>query len=361
MEPTLPGSSQVKQGFDKTSRFLTGKEQINRDRAIELYREGDQLFRQAASLNSASAEQTYARAGKLFARSAEAFPGSALEQDAIYMAGQSYFFANQLTTAEEYLGKLQHEHPRNRHSERAERLLIAIAQYWIETDKAGAGNVIPVNFTDDTRPWTDSSGHAIRVLDQLRYDDPTGQMTDDATMMIALEHMRQSNYFDADQVFTDLRELFPDSTHVFNAHLLGLQCKLAMYAGANYSGLALEEAQELIDRIRRVYPNELQKPEVRQIVAQSAAQVEYLQAEKLWNRASYREKQANYGGAKIYYDELLEKFPNTPFAQQARERLVAIQDKPEVRPQRLAFLAKLFPPAQPQKPLFTTEGEILRR
>lgn len=360
LEPAATGSNSVQSGFDKTKRFLTGKEQVDRQRAVELYRKGDDLFREAMKSPTEKSRDLYAEAGRTFARAAEAFPSSALEQDAMFMSGQSYFFANQLTKAEETLGTLQNQHPRNRHSEQAEKLLIAIARYWIDTTKAGAGSVIPVNFTDASRPWLDADGHAIRVFDQIRYDDPTGKLADDATMLAGIEYMRQKDYFQADQMFTDLRELFPDSDHQFNAHLLGLQCKLELYAGASYSGLVLEEADDIIKRMRQIFPNEMKDPETRDSVARSAAKVEYLQAEKLWNRATYREKQLNYGGAKVYYEQLLVDYPNTPFADQARERLSEISGKPEVAPQRLKFLAKLFPAAKPTKPLMTSQGVIRR-
>jgi len=361
----VPSRHPKTEGFrgklDMVGRFLTGKEQINRDRAIELYRQGDAEFRRAMSGSVAANQAAYGRAGDLFARAAQAYPGSALEQDAMFMGGQSYFFSNQLTKAEDLLGRLQSEHSRNRHSEQAQRLLIAIARYWIDTDKAGAGSIVPVNFVDAKRPWTDPRGHGLRVLDQLRFDDPTGKLADDATMIAGVEYMRKQDFFQADQMFTDLRELFPDSEHQFNAHMLGLECKLGMYAGANYSGLALDEAGELVKRMRQIFPQQLRDAEIQRTLAESEATIEYLQAEKLWNRAGYREKQGNYGGAKIYYEELLTKFPQTPFADPARERLNSIVDKPPVPPQRLAFLARLFPSSRPEKPILTSEGQILRR
>ncbi|WP_164102391.1 tetratricopeptide repeat protein [Candidatus Laterigemmans baculatus] len=347
-------------GLQSTARILTGKRPIDRERAVALYREADAMFRRASELPREEAQEVFAEAAPIFKRAAEMNPDSALEQDALFLAGESYFFSDQLTKAEDAFVQLQKQHPRNRHSDRVASRLFAIAQYWIETAKAPNPSLMPINFTDPSRPYLDASGHGIRVLDQMRYDDPTGRLADDATMAAAVEHFRKGNYLEADQFLADLRETYPDSDHQFNAHLLGLRCKLEMYAGSAYSGLVLDEGEELIKRMRQLFPQESRSAEHGEMIAKAAAEIEFYQAEKLWERARYREKQGHYGGASYYHQELLEKYPNTPFAEQAREHLVANADRPQTPPQRLAFLAKLFPEGKPAKPLISTDGRILR-
>ena len=357
----LPGQGAIKSGFNRAGRFLSGKEQIDADRAKQWYLDGDREFRVAAGMSRGEADATFVKAGDRFLKAAEAAPGSALQQDALYMAGESYFFANRLNDARDAYEKLQTDHPRNRHSERTASRLFEIGNYLIEAGVADESRVIAVNFTDDSRPWFDSGGHGLKILDKLRYDDPTGRLSDDATMRQAVEHMRQGNWFEADQLFTDLREVYPDSDHQFNAYKLGLRCKLEMYAGPSYSEAALKDARELIERMKIVFPAELNEPENREFISQAEHMVTFLQAEKLWKRALYREKQGNYGGAAEYLQAILEKYPSTPFAENARQHLEANADKPQTRPQRLSFLSKLFPSAQPQKPLLSPNGSILRR
>lgn len=352
--------SPLRQNWDKTSRFFTGREQVNRDRAIELYREGDAVFREASNLPKGEATAKFDEAAKFFKRSADAYPGSALEQDSLFMLGESYFFADRLTRAEDAYVTLQKEHPRNRHSGLVGARLFSIAQYWIETEKVEGGGITSLNLTDRSRPYLDPGGHGIRVLDQMRYDDPTGKLSDDATMAAAIEHLRNKKYLEADQMFTDLREIYPDSEHLFNAHMLGIRCKMEMYAGASYSGLVLEEADELVERTRRIFPKEANEEDNRVYLARAEAEIDFRQAEKLWQRARYREKQGHYGGATVYHQLLLEKFPDTPFAEESRQHLAANADKPETPPQRLAFLTKLFPAGQPEKPLMSSDGQILR-
>ncbi|MEX0824755.1 MAG: tetratricopeptide repeat protein, partial [Pirellulaceae bacterium] len=142
----------AKQSGNRVVSYLSGREPLNKERAKELYQEGDAVFRQGVSEPRAEAKKTFAKAAKLFLRAAEAHPDSAIEQDALMMAGESLFFADKLTEAEDVFARLQKEHPRNRHNDRVAARLFEISRYWIETDKAGNRSWMPVNFFDPSRP-----------------------------------------------------------------------------------------------------------------------------------------------------------------------------------------------------------------
>ena len=363
--PELPAATMketASRGSNRVISFLTGKEPQDKQRAKQLYQEGDALFHQATDLPRAEAIPLYKQAAKQFRRAAEAHPDSALEQDALLMAGESLFFADRLTEAEEAFAELQKKYPRNRHNDRVAARLFEISRYWIETEKAGNASWMPVNFFDPKRPMYDVDGHAIRVLDNIRYNDPTGMLSDDATMAAGVEFMEQGKYDRADEFFTDLRDSFPDSEHQFNGHLLGLRCKLLIYAGPQYSGLVLDEAATLIEQTRRRFPGRLQDdPQVREEMARIAAEIDFKKAQRLVERARYREKRGEYGAARYYYQAILEEHGATPFAEESRERLAAIESEPDVRPQRMAWLVDAFPNQQRSKPLVVSEGGTLLR
>ncbi len=346
---------------DSEDLYLTPEERAKRlAKAKTQYLAGDRAFRTATSKKGKEGRKDYLAAAKSFEKAVKAHPGSAIAQDAQYMAAESYFFADYLTKAEKAYGILQKKFPNSRHNDRAAARQFAIAQYWVETEKAG-GSFLPFNLVDRKRPFFDIDGHAIRVLDQIRFDDPTGKLADDATMAAAMEHLRQKNYLEADEFFTDLRETFTDSEHLFNAHLLGIRCKMDLYAGPKYSRLVLDEAETLIAQTRKRFPDRLKDPEVRDVIARASAEVSYRQAERLAVRADYREKRSEYGAARQYYQELLAEHDDTPYAKTARDRLAVISDYPEIPPQRLAWLIKVFPPGKRAKPLVTSESTTFFR
>ena len=59
--------------------------------------------------------------------------------------------------------------------------------------------------------------------------------------------------------------------------------------------------------------------------------------------AKFYDKTKHYGSAKVYYAEVLKKYPNTDMAQEARERVAQIAGEPDDPPKRLAWFVDLFP------------------
>jgi outer membrane protein assembly factor BamD (BamD/ComL family) len=215
-----------------------------------------------------------------------------------------------------------------------------------------------LNLTDSKRPTYDIKGHAIRVLDQIRYDDPTGRLADDATMAAAAEYIRQKDFEKADEFLTDLRETFTDSDHMFLAHLLGIRCKLEVYAGPKYSGLVLEEAEKLVRQTRTRFPDKLSDKKYSEMLARAAAEIAFHSAERLAFRAQYNENREQYGAARQNYRRLLANFPDTPQATDARQRLAQIENLPAVPAQRLAWLTEVFPDSRKKSgPLETIESK----
>ncbi len=347
-------SEKTKQSTNALIRYLTFQEQENLTRAKELYQQGDRLFREAQTLPRDQAQAQFAESAKYFRRASEAAPKTALDQDALFMQGESWFFADRLPDATEAYQKLQKQYPRNRHLDRAAARLFSISRYWIEVAKTQDGKWFTLNLTDAKRPRIDVDGHAIRVLDQIRFDDPTGRLADDATMAAAAEYIRQRKFEEADEFLTDLRETYSDSEHLFHAHLLGIKCKLESYAGPAYSGMVLDEAEKLVKQTRQRFPDKLADPQYGDIVANAAAEIARSRADRLAFRAKYRENRREYGAAKVYYYKLLEQFGNTPHADQARARLAEIEKLPDVPEQRLSWLTTVFPDSRSKDPLETT-------
>lgn len=333
--------------------YVTFKEQEDVVRAKQLYQEGDKLFRLAKSQSKSESKATFAKAAKYFERAAQAAPKTALEQDSLYMLGESLFFADRLTDATEAYQKLQKQYPRNRHLDQVAARLFSIGRYWIDVAKTQDGKWFTLNLTDAKRPRLDVDGHAIRVLDQIRFDDPTGRLADDATMAAAAEYIRQKKFVEADEFLTDIRETFGDSEHLFHAHLLGIKCKLEAYAGPAYSPLVLEEAEKLVKQTRQRFPDKLSEENYREMVDKSSAEISRHWADRIANRAKYWEDRKEYRAARGRYNELLLKYPNTPHATSARNRLAQIEKLPDVPEQRLSWLKTVFPDSRTKSPLET--------
>jgi hypothetical protein len=215
-----------------------------------------------------------------------------------------------------------------------------LAEYWLDVEEQNGESALSMNLTDDERPWRDTRGHALRLYDKIRLDDPTGKLADDATMAAANAYFLAGDYIKADMFYTDLRRTYPSSEFQFQAHFLGMQAKLQSYQGEDYGITPLQEAGKLVEQMRKQFPQEY--AEHREEVDRAYGQVRRMTAERHWRMATYWENRWDYGSARYYYNLVLSEFPGTPIAEEAQKRLAEIADKPADPPQPLRPLANLF-------------------
>ncbi len=336
--------------------------------ARQLYAEGEDLYAQAVKARGDQPEsEPNADAGPLFleasgkyAGAAARWPDSAMEEDALFRAGESQFFADRYVKANDYFEQLLKKYPNSRYLDLVGARRFLIAQFWLKLDKEESPYFFGLNATDRGRPWADTFGHAIRVYDRMRIDDPTGKLADDATLAAANAHFLNGDYGKADQYYSDLRTHFPSSEHQFMAHYLGVQAKLRGYRGPRYTGNALEQADKLVKQIRRQFPKEL--PEHEEELDRAYREIRYLLAEREWTMAQFYLRQHEYGAARFYCDIILEQYGDTPFAAKAREQVGGIAGKPSSPPQRLAWLVDLFPETETPHPIMASApGDTKKR
>ncbi|MFP6648388.1 MAG: tetratricopeptide repeat protein, partial [Pirellulaceae bacterium] len=260
--------------------------QEDHDLARHLFREAEQHYNRAARLRGAaiSREQLevsgelYLDAAGLYEQAAENWTDSALQEDARYMAGESYFFIDYYDKANERYEKLLEGYPNSRYMDVVQRRRFAIADFWLKDVEGNPRSVFAFNFTDKKFPLRDNLEEAIRVFDKIRLEDPSGKIADDATMAAALALVKQGEYERADNFLTDLRKTFPSSNHQFMAHYLGIHAKLQSYLGPQYSGIVIDEAEKLVDRLRRQFPKE--ERDYRQEINRMHAEVRFRQADR---------------------------------------------------------------------------------
>ena len=341
----------------KTTRKLTGRGP-NRDVARRLYEAADAQYRQAAETQGPERARLFADAAPQFAEAAERWPDSALAMDALFMAGESYFFADNYPQANKQYEKLVKAFPNNKYMDVVDQRRFAIAKYWLDLNHERPEPFFYVNVFDRTRPWKDAHGSGLRVYDKIRVDDPTGRFSDDATLAAANQHFSDGKFYKADEYYSDLRKAYPSSEHQFLAHFLGLKAKLNNYDGPAYSGAPLDEAEKLIKQMRRQFPQESEKE--REFLDRAAAEIRFNQAERLSFLARYYDRRAEYRAAGHYYARVVNEFPDTPLAQRAQERIGQIAGLPPVPPQRAQWLVNLFPEADPVKPLIEATERVRR-
>ncbi len=325
----LPGlDPRVQYDKMKTAIGLGPNEQYAR----HAYTEGDRLFR----------DKKYKAAAEKFQTAISRGPHSSIEQDAMFMLAESYFFNDQYIPARDAYDGLVKAYTNTRYMDSVIDREWKIARYWEERDEQYHHWALAPNVYDKTRPWFDTIGHAIKTYESIRLNDPTGPRADDAIMATANIYFRYGQYEEADYNYTLLRREYPRSELQFEAHLLGLQAKLRKYQGEDYDGTPLEEAKSLVKQLNSQFSGRLSKVE-KDRLAMVEGQLNLEIANRDYRMASYYDKKKDYGAARFYYAEVMKKYPQTELAKKASDRVAEIKGEPDEPPKKLAFLVDLFP------------------
>lgn len=309
-------------------------EQIAR-KALE---EGDALFRQ----------KQYEKAAAKYKTAYKRWPDSPLEEEAIFKAGESYFFADRYSKADDAYALLVKKYSSTQYLSQLVLRRFTIGRYWEQYDRAHSHLPLTPNLVDKTRPLFDTGGHALRVYERIRLDDPTGPLSDDAVMATANAHFLKGHWEEADYNYGVLRSEYPKSEHQFQAHLLGLRCKLLRYQGAGYDGTPLDEADDLASQLITQFSHELGSEKER--VVQVRASVRDQRALRDFDLAEYYSKGKYYAASRIYYTKVAEKYPDTKLAQEARSRLDKYKNEPDAPAQPLEWLVNVLPQSKREGP-----------
>jgi outer membrane assembly lipoprotein YfiO len=326
----------------------------DRQIATDLLDQADDAYMRASNLRaedptSAEAQALFANAGELYEDAAERWPRSSLEQDALFRAGESYFFCDKYAKSNRCYEKLVSRYRGTRYMDIAQSRRFAIAKYWLDYDRAHPDTFASINFFDSQRPWRDTGGHALRVFDRIRIDDPTGKLADDATLALANGYFEARRFMDASDTYEDLRRTYPQSDHIFRAHMYELRARLESYQGEDYDNGNLVKAEKLLKTMLNQFPGEID--EHREYLQKEAANVRHLLASRQDSMANYYERRGEYQAARMYYETLIQDYPETQLAQEARTKVGEIKDLPAEPPERMAWLTDLFPEPKETQPL----------
>ncbi|MGL4593562.1 MAG: tetratricopeptide repeat protein [Thermoguttaceae bacterium] len=284
-------------------------------------------------------------AAKHFKDAAKRWPSSVLEEDALHLAGECFYFGGDYNGAMTAYHQLVIQYQHSKYTDNAVRRLFLIGRYWEAEDRRGASFV---NATDKSRPTFDTFGFSKKAYEAIFINDPNGPISDDAVMALASAYLAKGRYqgdphFEqAAYYFNYLREHYPLSKHITKAHELELFAKTNAYMGAEHSDKVLSEAEKLADVTLRQLGSELDPTEKQEVLALKE-EVIMRQAEREWTLGQYYDKKKYYGAARIYYEKLLDRYPQTEFATKARIRLEEVKDKP-AKPDQLGFLKQWVTP-----------------
>ena len=321
---------------------------------------GKRLFSNASAQHQANPEgdthiESFTDAANKFRIASASAPGTAVEEEALYLEGEAYFFANRYVQSNRAFEKLISRYPATRFLDLAEQKRLAIAQYWLELSETGS----KIAFNDPQRPKSGMAGEARRILHRIRVEDPTGTYADDATVALGKAFLRDENYYEAADTFKDIRNNYPKSRYQFEAHMLELQAQLQGYRGPSYDATPLKAADEILDQIVRKFPTESQ--EQLGYLEQQATLIRNQLAERDYSLGEYYAQRGQNRAAKLAYERVAENFSDTQFGRSVVDRIADVSSKPSVPAQHAEWLVNLFPDDQPVKPVIASRDDRIIR
>lgn len=331
-------------------------------KAETYYNQAQSEYDQAISIwendpENSEAKKIFAKSSRLFRLAASAWPDSALEQDALFMMGEAQFFAHHYVQANRAYELLVSRYPGTTHMDLVQQRRYTIAIYWLELNRESSW----VKFNDVKRPAIDLAGQARRILHNIRLDDPTGKIADDATMALGKAFFEAEKYADSADTFEDLRRTYPGSQHQFEAHMLELKARLLAYEGAEYDGTQLRKADVILKQMVNLFPDQVR--EQREYLDVEAGNIRNLLAERDFSVAQFYEGRRENRAANFYYQKVAKNFSGTEFANLAETKVAELKDAAPVPEQQANWLVAMFPdPEHNTKPLIPhgNSGTIFR-
>lgn len=313
--------------------------------AAKLMQAGYDLMRQ--NDNFRKTEKSL-EAAKMFHKAGNKWPDSVLEEDALFLAAECYFFSDYYALAAKKYEKLVSKYRSTKYMDTATMRLFKIGDYWRDRYQAG---VSFVNFRDKTRPRLDTFGEMRKAYEAVYINDPSGPHGDRAILNLAGVYMNlgqnpgDSYFSEAAELYAMLPVVCPRSEHLAHAQKLELLARSSTYSGRQYDGKTLEEASVLADKITRQYGDQL--GEDRAAILEIRENILHQKAERLWEAGQYYEtKRMAYSAARYNYNKLLAEYPNSPRRGEAQQRLQAIEGLQDVD-SNLARLKATFTPKVP--------------
>jgi hypothetical protein len=225
------------------------------------------------------------------------------------------------------LNKKFHNNP---YRDQANQRMFEIACFWLqdtwaevrETDEQRKGQrwvVWPrfVSFEKD-KPLLDREGRALQLLDEVRFCDLKGPLDDKALWLAGHVKLYHEDYREADQYFSQITELHPNSPYLTQAMELAILSKQMATGGPDYDGRKCAEARKLVDAaLRQPDLDESKKQglvnQLKGITAQQAA--------KDYNRAEFWRRTDHPGAAYFYYSMVSRRYPGTEYARMAQQKM----------------------------------------
>lgn len=264
------------------------------------------LYRQATQLQS---QGQYRDAAPIFQSIVTIYPNTPEAHKSVYEGAQCHYLAENYYDAyllyEEYLR-------RNPRSDRTNDILEK--EYEIGTILI-YGKVKPQTLLDFT---VQSSGQeGVEILQKLVETSPYANFSDDAQLLIANYYFKLEEYRTAQEHYQKVVKDYPKSELAGFAQYQMAVCSRYEFRGLPYDARYLDQSQQHLDEYFKKFPRDSNMAQAQKYRQENLEML----AMREWNIAQFYLRHDEIPAARIYLVCLIEKYPQTKVADNARALL----------------------------------------
>jgi tetratricopeptide (TPR) repeat protein len=235
----------AKKAQDPSSGSLRGAARLPGD---DEFPSAPKLFRQGR----------FAEAERQCAWIARVRKGTTWGERAQYYLAECQFQQKKYVSALESFERLHCDYPATEHLERLVSREYEIAQFWLaQSDpKVPAEKKLPWMARLDGRlPMFDIRGSALRALEHVEHNHPTGPLADDAGIQIADYYMERHEYETAAMYYDQFLEFYGRRKSLlrWRARLGAIEARIRGDLEPQWD-VAVAKARELVEQILRIFP-----------------------------------------------------------------------------------------------------------
>jgi outer membrane protein assembly factor BamD (BamD/ComL family) len=164
-------------------------------------------------------------------------------------------------------------------------------------------------------------GKGVDIARSLLKQYPYAPVSEENQLKLADYLYRQGDYEEAQTEYEGFMDVYPKSKSRHIALFKTAEIYLMHYKGPEYQPTELEKAEKFLKQYMEQYPQEELAPEVRK----KLALVDTLKAEREFVIAKFYLKTNQPASAKIYMEDIVNNYPETKWAAEAKKMLLTIK------------------------------------
>jgi outer membrane protein assembly factor BamD (BamD/ComL family) len=164
---------------------------------------------------------------------------------------------------------------------------------------------------------------AIEIFSKVVENSTYGPLAPAAQYKLGLVLKSILRYYEAEDAFSKVISNYPSSDWAEAAKFQIAACRSAVSRSPDYDQWATADAKQKFEEFVREHPDAVLSHDAEKNIAE----LNEKEAEANFNIARFYEKQKSYGAAKIYYEDIINNYSNSPWAAKATERMQVLEKK----------------------------------